>query len=290
MRAAAALLFAALPCAAWLGGCIVEDPRAHAQQIADSAGLTHESVPAGGFMLTSFVRIGAPDAPLDIYIEGDGRAWRSIDVPSQDPTPRRAMALQLAAQDAAANVVYLARPCQFTLRDPHCETAFWTGKRYSQEIVAAMSGAISRYAGRAPGQALNFIGYSGGGAIAVLIASQRDDVASIRTVAGDLDSEEVMRLHHVSPLPQSLNPIDVARSVDDIAQIHFSGGSDRVVPPAIAQRFAEAVGGPCVQTQVVPGMTHEGAWAAIWPALLAQRVDCAPNEAATRATPMPGVL
>jgi dienelactone hydrolase len=269
---AASILGAALQ-----SGCLLGDARMHAQRLAESAGLTPELIQTESFELTSFGRVLEPHQPVHIYIEGDGRAWDSKDTPALDPTPRRALALQLAARDPAPNVVYLARPCQFTVRDPRCEVAYWTGRRYAREVVAAMDSAVSRYAARAPGQPLQLIGYSGGGALAVLIAAHRTDVASIRTVAGNLDLDEFTRMHGVSPMRQSLNPMDEARNVARIAQLHFSGGQDTVVPPSVARRFATAVGGSCVRTQVVPGMKHEGPWADVWPTLLSESVDCGPR-------------
>jgi pimeloyl-ACP methyl ester carboxylesterase len=257
-----------------VAGCGVLDANVAAERLAQSAGLTRESIVTDSFVLTSFSRIGDPNAAVDIYIEGDGRAWDSRYTPSLDPTPRHALALQLAARDPAANVVYLARPCQFTARDPRCETAYWTGKRYAPEVITALDDAIGQVATRAPGQSLNLIGYSGGGALAVLVAAGRRDVASLRTVAGNLDLDEFTRLHQVSPLTGSRNPIDAAARVAQIPQVHFSGADDRIVPPSVARHFASAAGGSCVRTEIVPGLGHEGDWARVWPQLLRESVDC----------------
>jgi Serine hydrolase (FSH1) len=263
-----------LPWIWWMSACASRDPGENARRIAGPAHLRRESLQTGAFVLTSFVRFGDAREPLHIYIEGDGYAWRSRTEPSRDPTPRRAMALQLAAKDPAANVVYLARPCQFIEHDSHCDVAYWTGKRYSRDVIASMDEAVSHYAALAPGQALQLIGYSGGGALAVLIAARRGDVESIRTVAGNLDVGEVMRLHGVSPLPLSLNPLSEASRVAAIPQIHFSGSRDRVVPPSIAQRFAQAAGGRCVRTLVIAGADHESGWASRWSSLLELTPRC----------------
>ena len=236
--------------------------------------LRRQNLHAGPFLLTSFARIGAPREPIDIYIEGDGHAWQSRSAPALDPTPRQAMGLKLAAKDPAANVVYLARPCQFTGHDSNCDAVYWTSKRYSREVIAAMNDAVSHYADLAPGSGLHLIGYSGGGTLAVLIAMLRNDVASIRTVAGNLDVDEVTRLHSVSPMPLSVNPINEAYRVAAIPQIHFSGAADRVVPPSIAQRFARAAGGTCVQTRIIAGVGHESGWDERWPSLLTELPRC----------------
>jgi pimeloyl-ACP methyl ester carboxylesterase len=265
-----------------LSACASLDPNANADRIAGPAQLRRETLHTEPFRLTSFVRIGAPREPIHLYIEGDGRAWQSRTTPSSDPTPQHAMGLQLAAKDPAANVVYIARPCQFSAHDPHCEVAYWTGKRFSPEVIAAVNEAVSHYAALAPGQPVHLIGYSGGGTLAVLIAARRQDVASIRTIAGDLDLDAVTRLHGVSPMPQSLNPIREAQHVAAIPQIHFSGADDQVIPPAIAAAFASAVGGACVQTQTIAGIGHAGRWPEIWPAMLAQIPRCeSPSTAPT---------
>jgi len=252
------------------------DPHLHADAMAKPAGLQREQRQAGAFVLTAFYRISRSDQPLTVYIEGDGLAWRNRTTPSDDPTPRRAIGLSLAVTDGSANVVYLARPCQFTpMQDnPRCTPAYWTGKRYAEEVVASLDAALTHYLDRVPGQAVNLVGYSGGGALAVLIAARRHDVASVRTVGGNLDHVAVNRLHHVSPMPDSLNAIDVAARVAHIAQIHFSGADDQVVPTSVARSFVKAVG-PCAQLKVIPGMSHESNWAQQWPQLLSMTVSCA---------------
>lgn len=269
---------------ALLGGCAqlppgVEQAR-HAQAIAGPAGLQRAEVATDSFVLTSFSRITRLDQPLNVYIEGDGFAWRSRSQPSLDPTPRKALGLALAAADPAANVVYLARPCQFTpmARNPRCTATYWTDRRYAVEVVTAMDQALSHYAAQVPGQPLQLIGYSGGGALAVLLAARRSDIATLRSVAGNLDMAEVNRRHKVSAMPASLNAIDAARQVSTIPQIHFTGSDDRIVPPDIARRFARAAAGHCTQVRLIPDMGHEDDWAQLWPALLADLPTCSPSQ------------
>mgnify|MGYP001549402250 CR=1 FL=1 len=98
-----------------------------------------------------------------------------------------------------------------------------------------------------------------------------------KTLAANLDSEYVNRIHDVSPMPASLNPIDDARRVGTIAQIHFSGANDEIVPTRVARRFVERAGPACAQVYVVPDMTHGGDWARAWPGLLAVKPVCLPR-------------
>jgi hypothetical protein len=97
-----------------------------------------------------------------------------------------------------------------------------------------------------------------GCALAVPIAARRTDIVSIGTVPRNLDDEFANRLHPISPMPRSENPVDFASRVAAISQVQFSGTGDRVVPPVVAQRFVRATGDRCSQARSVPGMTHEG--------------------------------
>lgn len=265
--------------ASWvmLTGCTSANK--HAESMAQAAHLHREQVHTDTFLLTSFSRITRTNQPLTIYIEGDGMAWRSRSQPSSDPTPHQALGLALAAADPTANVVYLARPCQFTpmALNPHCDSAYWAGKRFSEVVTATMNQAVTHYAARVPGQPIHLVGYSGGGAVAVLIAARRKDIASLRTVAGNLDHVEVNQLHSVSAMPESLNPIDFARMVSDIPQIHFSGASDSVVPTVVTQHFVTATAGKCAQIQVIPNMSHDGDWAHDWLSLVTHDPICFSN-------------
>lgn len=261
-------------------GC-VEAPRTaefdqRADSLAKSGGLVRGQVQADSFVLTSFYHITRPDLPLTVYIEGDGFAWRTRSQPSTDPTPHKPIGLELASVDPAPNRLYLARPCQYTpmAANPRCAVVYWTSKRFAEEVVAAIDQAVSDYARQVPGQKINLVGYSGGGAIAVLIAARRHDVATLRTVAGNLDTAEVNRLHRVTPMPESLNPIDVASNIRNVPQIHYYGSDDQIVPGDIALRFANAVGGRCTQVREVVGMGHDSDWVRVWSGLLGEGVRC----------------
>lgn len=259
-----------------LSGCTTDNRVATADAIARSAGLQQGEINATPFVLSWWGRIGDPRQPVHLYIEGDGFAWVTPSQPSRDPTPFNPTALKLAATDPAANVAYLARPCQYIplTRNPVCNKSWWTDRRFAPEVINAMNEATTQIARQAPGQPLVLVGYSGGGAVATLVAARRQDVQSLRTVAGNLDMDGVNRLHQVSPMPQSLNAKDVAPALAGLPQIHFSGSKDRVVPNSVAQSYADASHSSCVQVVNVPGLTHGGDWEAHWPALLAQQPSC----------------
>lgn len=222
------------------------------------------------FTLTTYYRLKNSGEPLTVYIEGDGNAWSGRTRLSDDPTPGNPLMLELAGQDASANVAYLARPGQYPESGfPDCEPTYWSDRRFSEEVIASMGEAIDELALRAKTNKINLIGYSGGAAVAVLIASQRRDITSLRTIAGNLDSEALNRYHHVSPLTGSLNPVDVADQIKDLPQRHFIGSKDKIVPLLITQSFVGRMGDKDYKRiTVIEGATHTKGWQERWKELL----------------------
>jgi pimeloyl-ACP methyl ester carboxylesterase len=250
---------------------------AKAFAVAQQAGLQKEMVKAAPFTLTAYARLAVPGKPVHIYIEGDGYAWVTRNRVSGDPTPRQPMALSLAAADPAPNVVYLARPCQYTPQEqnPKCEEFYWTDGRFSEEVVRSIDEAVSYFIGKAHASGADLIGYSGGAAVAVLVAARRTDILSIRTLAGNLDPELVNRYHEVSPLGGSLDPMDVAEKVAAIPQLHFVGGDDTLIPLEAVSSFLKKMGDErCFRMRTVPDASHQDGWTESWPKLLQEPVLC----------------
>jgi len=257
-----------------LASCAQVDPN-RMDKVALEYHFTRQDVMIDGFNLRTYQRITNPTAPLRLYIEGDGRAWLSVDQPSPDPTPRKALGLMLAAADPFPNVAYLARPCQFNLTSsPRCETMYWTDKRFSEEIIAAMNQTLDTLLRPMTSPEIELVGYSGGAAVAVLLSARRHDVSNIRTVAGNLDIEAVNRFHRVSAMPDSLNPINVAPLLATLPQVHFTGGRDKVIPATIAEGFILRQESHCATTVSIPEASHEDGWISRWPELLAIAPTC----------------
>lgn len=243
-------------------------------RIAGCHGFRKELITAGGFTLLAFTRLTEPGAPPAIYIEGDGSAWESRTRLSDDPTPRDPLVMALAAADPSGNVVYLARPGQFTsLGASVCEERYWSSGSYAETVVAAMDSAVSELEKRCNAREVSLVGYSGGGALAVLVAARRHDVAGLRTVAGNLDHAAVTACHKVSPLADSLNPIDYAAQTALIPQRHFIGSRDSVIPVQVTRAFVERAGGSAGRVTVVKGATHREGWRGRWPGFLAMPLE-----------------
>ncbi len=203
---------------------------------------------------------------VHVYIEGDGHAWRTRTQPSRDPTPRRPVALELALADPSAAVVYLGRPCQYATAAEleRCDAAFWTSRRYSALVVEAYAALLDALAAQSPRARFGLVGFSGGAAIAALLAARRDDIDWLVTVAGNLDTEAWAAHHAVAALDGSLNPAAGAHGLRDLAQVHLFGADDRVVPRATAERFI-ARAGATDAVREIEDFDHGCCWAGAWP-------------------------
>jgi poly(3-hydroxybutyrate) depolymerase len=210
-------------------------------------------------------------APLVVYIEGDGLAWITRTRISDDPTPVRPVALELAVQDRRANVVYLARPCQYVTghQRRNCQPAYWDTAGYADEVIQAIAELVGRLKAEAGSERVHYLGYSGGGAVATLVADRRHDAATLTTIAGVLDHAAWTKRLGLEPLRYSLNPIDAADRLATTRQLHFVGGRDEVVPESVAVSFVSRYGPDGNRLiKIVPDFDHECCWSDQWPTLL----------------------
>jgi pimeloyl-ACP methyl ester carboxylesterase len=262
-----------------LAGCqgYLFDPADTARDLARGAGLSETRIAAAPFQLMGFYRIDPePGRSLHVYIEGDGQAWRTRTQPPSDPSPTDPMGLRLARGDSAANLLYLARPCQYVRGQAAsgCDVRFWTSDRFGETAVTAMDAAITSFTERHGNRDIVLIGYSGGGAVAALIAVRRDDVVALVTVAGTLDHRAWTEHHGANGLAGSSNPIEHAAALGQIRQIHFSGADDEIVPSKVAQSYMAALHDPQdARLIVLDGHDHTCCWTEAWPRLLAEWLD-----------------
>lgn len=250
-----------------------------ANNVADQGQFIRKEIDASPFRLTTFQKISQVNAPTTrIYIEGDGLAWLSKTQASLNPTPTDPFALKLAAKDSAPNVIYMARPCQYSGRIDGglCDSRYWRSARYAPEVINSYNAALNQIKAQYNLQGFELIGYSGGGTLAALLAASRSDVKTLRTIAGNLDHKEHSRVHNVSPLSASLNPPDYAARLSAIPQVHFIGSDDAVVPPSIYQSYARAFQNQsCLNYKIISGKDHDSDnWHQDWPALLGYTPRC----------------
>lgn len=277
MRHPLILLF--LPLAVLFTACASvpspEERRHFSDMLAQQQGWQAQTISTGDFNLVTYL----PTTPgqsnrLTVYIEGDGFSWVTPSLPSTDPTPLTPVGLQLAlAHPKEEPAAYLARPCQYMdAQSSHCTPGFWTNQRFAPEVISASSKALDALKSYFKAKELVLAGYSGGGAVAALLAATRQDVVQLMTIAGNLDHHAWTTYHNISPLTGSLNPADYRDRLQGIPQWHFAGEKDQVVPPQIVQEFVSGLlSEESAQVIIVPGYDHACCWVENWRKLLGSR-------------------
>jgi dienelactone hydrolase len=240
----------------------------NATQLAAHSGWVPLYLPAAPFVLAAFVPASiTPSDTLTVYIEGDGLAWISRTQVSANPTPMNPVALSMALHQPHGAAAYLARPCQYVQGSDakNCDNSWWTDRRFAPEIITASSTAIDQLMQRFQAQHLVLVGYSGGGAVAALVAAQRHDVSLLVTVAGNLDPHTWARLNKITPLTNSLSPADAWQHLVDVPQLHFAGSRDTTITLPVSQAYiARFPENRRPVLRVIDGFDHHCCWAEKW--------------------------
>ncbi len=276
------IVASSLLAASLLTGCIQNLPpyeRESAQRIAMPVFLLPRTIDAAPFQLKAYERVHTPHTIANVYIEGDGYAFPGEKIPLFGNTPSDPVGLRMAAQDAAANVIYLARPCQYSAGmagGGECPDSFKNEKRYAPEVIQAYNNALDNIKGTNDITEFNIIGFGGGGAIAAILAAGRDDIKTLRTVAAPLDHQAATMVHDKkTKLDGSLNPVDFVAQLSDMPQRHFIGKRDYIMPPAVYNSYAQAMADDtCLNATLVENADNRLGWTEQWKALLALPVAC----------------
>lgn len=196
---------------------------------------------------------------VTVYIEGDGAPWLSPFQPPPDPTPLRPLALGLAAQHNAGPVLYFARPCQYQ-HATDCDVRWWTSDRFAPEVVQFYQQQLDWIKVKNQIRSWRIVGHSGGGVLAMVLASQRDDVRQVITIASPVDVQAWVDWHGLTPLPL---PLIAPRPGTDV--LYLGGGQDQIVPPEIVGAGQRRFHG---RQQIFADFDHECCWLAVWPSVI----------------------
>ncbi len=243
-------------------------PAARFMDDAAERGFAAESRQSAGQRLV-VLRKGQPrpGQALHVYLDGDGKPLLSRHRVARDPSTRTRLVLDLMERDPAASAL-VGRPCYY-LEDNPCDALMWTDQRYSEVVVQSVAATITELSDAAPDSPLTLIGYSGGGALAMLVAPRLARVSRVVTLAANLDVSAWAAHHGYSPLAGSLDPAEAPPLGSHIAQLHLFGGLDDNVPAALMRTVAER--SPSAVFRVLPDYDHVCCWAEGWPGLLEQQ-------------------
>lgn len=203
---------------------------------------------------------------LHVYLGGDGSPWLHRYWVSRDPTPRNPVMLKLMALDHAPSI-YLGRPCYdgFANQAP-CNPLLWTQARYSARVVDNMAAVLRKRLASGPFTGVMLFGYSGGGALAMLLAQRVPETRAVVTIAGNLDTDAWADYHGYSPLTDSLNPARSLPLAPSIVQLHIAGNRDTNVPPELTRRALKRQ--DRAHMVVMSGYDHACCWQRLWPYVL----------------------
>ena len=212
------------------------------------------------------------DNLLTIYIEGDGQAWLSRFKPSSDPTPVNPTAFKLALQDQSDNVIYLSRPCQY-ISGPACENSkIWTSLQYSEAVLGVYSRILEELSKEY--QEIHLVGFSGGAAIAMFLASKDFNIRSIRTVAGNINPDEIVKLLNLSGYNKEVNFFSLEKKIKDLSQTHYYGIKDKVVPNILHLNYDKRNSiNKCTKIQPVKA-SHQDGWIEFWKENYKLKINC----------------
>jgi len=231
-----------------------------ANSIAKKGNLQKIDIDTDDFRLRGYLKNIANSEILKVYIEGDGFAWINRYTISPNPTPINPQALRFASWDKSDTVLYLARPCQYNITK-NCTNKYWTDDRFSSIVIDNINQAITKIKKITNSKKIELIGFSGGGAIATIVASKRDDVIKIITIAGNLNHKLLSEYHHISYMKGSLNPVDIASKISNIPQIHYVGAKDKIIPIIIANSFLKASSNKkSIKINIIKDASHHKGW------------------------------
>ena len=244
-------------------------PGERLQREALAAGLEHRAVATVGYSLSAYERSEPRQArTLHVYLDSDGSPWERGLWPARDPTPRHSLALSLMRLDPQPTI-YLNRPCYGLPKLPsNCHPDLWTGARYSATVVDALNEGLESMRRRYRAERLVLIGHSGGGALAMLLAARRQDVAAVVTIAANLDHRRWTQHFGYQPLSASLNTVDQPPLSAAVLRWHLVGERDAVVPAKLT--VEAAADDSRARVLRYSEFDHSCCWARIWPELLAE--------------------
>ena len=198
-------------------------------------GFVYEEIPTATFKIAVWHKLSNQNAPIKVYIEGDGAAFRANGNVSSNPTPHSTLVRELAFGDLHENIIYLARPCQF-VQDNMCAPQYWSTARFAPEIIQAEYEALQKLVGKRP---LILVGFSGGAQVAGLLAVKYSDlyVKKLVTIAGNLDHQTWTSYHNLPPLTLSENLAQYKTQYAQFLQVHYIGQNDDNILPFITENF-----------------------------------------------------
>lgn len=258
--------------------CTQETRQVVSERLAVPSFMVDRVIHTNKFDLLAWERMHERNADATIYIEGESHIARGVPSSFSSATPFQPVALAMASADKTKNVAWIGRPCQYLQQDMGefaCNVKYVNEARFAPEVIESYDQAIDNIKAVYGIRKIHLVGHGGGAAIAALVAAERNDILTFRSVAGILDHEAWTHYQEMYPLEESINPIIVAPLISAIPQHHFIGGQDKLVPPVLLHRWVQNSGdSPCIRYSIIAENSNRFGWQEKWPELLNRPVDC----------------
>lgn len=207
---------------------------------------------------------------LHVYLEGDGTPWINGQWIATDPTPRKAVMLELMRLDKSPAIL-LGRPCyHHTSKNSNCHPNDWTMGRYSPKVIDSMVQSIKVVQQRLGFSEIILFGHSGGGVIALLIANalttETLSTTAVITLASNLDTDAWTAANGYLPLVQSLNPAKLPPLPASTFILHLFAKNDKVVNANLFKKYLSSRTNE--ESIIYDGFDHSCCWNKVWPSIL----------------------
>lgn len=235
-----------------------------------------------------------PLPPIMVVFESDGAPWRASGyLPPANPSPGRPVGAEIAialAKRFSGPVVYLGRHCQFiapgeAVFTRRCGSVrLWTHARFAPEVVSDLKQWLHELVAENSGlrgRPWLLTGFSGGGTLAALLATELPHTVCLVTFAAPLDLRRWASLQRLSPLFESLDPADSRHALAQLPALTFwLGSQDRLVPPESIGRFNSSLAHRQGAIRIVQGLGHAPVenWITYAPARIQESCGLTPGD------------
>lgn len=285
-----AVVFTAL----FLFGCSSDQLRINkAFDLAQHANLTPSVINTSHFPIQIFTQNQNTKHAI-IYLEGDGLVINKYGDVAMNPTPTDPMALRLASVDTRPlTKIVVNRPFHYVI-SCHTECSrikcpglkvsasrsrnkagmtlfrngnaskYWTTARYAPEVIQSIDETIKQCQQQFHFETIEFVAYSGGASVALLLTPYFENITRIISFAGNLDHKNWTSYHDTQPLFESLDPMENKEFIRKIPQLHFVGSSDDNTTTELAKAYKQKIDSDKISIIVIKGFDHDSNWPSVW--------------------------
>lgn len=250
--------------ALFLFGCSSDQQRINkAFDLAQRANFTPSVIETSQFPIQIFTQNHNSKHAI-IYVEGDGLVLNRYGEIALNSTPTDPMALRLASVDMRPlTKIVVNRPFHYVY-SLNPDPKYWTTARYAPEVIQSIYETIKHCQQQFHFETIEFVAYSGGATIALLLTPQFKNITRIVSFAGNLDHKNWTRYHNTGPLLESLDPMENKETLGKISQTHFVGASDDNTTAELAKAYKQQIGSDKISIIMLDGFAHDSDWPKVW--------------------------